>query len=587
MPTRRLIMVVIVLVGSQEVSCSPLLKQIVDWFSKIKYVPPHEAVSLLSQEKKSEGIFFREGDWFTSPATNTSYLVAGQSMAWSEARDWCRAQGDGSRLAEVVKAADQATVTRLLAEHGDEAASYWIGLRQPYLRWEESRRLVEWTNWRTSDPVTALANGRRVCTSIKGGDRHVWENKDCTFNHGFRPLCQRTSGGDGGGPLRGDRVESAEHCVVDNVAISLTYWLDRQHGVQTKDACHTLCLENRRCNFWSLDKENRLCYLKAEDSIVRTKKGFVSGTTLRSKGCNQLLTAKKSRVETCSCVSRHLISLFLAREADHGRHLSQEYDFSSGEAEDSLARFISSSACPRDHLLVCTDDKDSIILDSIREPHHHHHQAKPLLLSDKIKQPNITDCLVYDVRLATGHAMRTLYRVANAETCQANCLDTPGCAYWTWRGELANQACFLLQDETRMVRRAGSASGTVRAKYGCNSPLKTFKQQKTDNNNNNNNKLNCLCRRTKQDNGVVGAEEDWISHLGPRSGPIGTGRIVNRPDCPAGYSRVCTTSQAGHLFEPVGSFDGHFHADFPLERPYGRSLVNEEVTDGKVNFKSF
>ena len=545
--------ILLLLTLGTSVNTAPFLQQIADWFSKIKYVPPQEAISLSSHIEttpttttKPSGVFFKDGGWLQSWSTEYSYLLGDQSMSWADARDWCK--GKDGYLAEVIGSGDQAALANLLGEHNTAGTNFWVGLRQPYFRWDRTKQLVAWGNWKTSDSIPE----KRSCTGINGSS-FKWENHDCTFNHGYRPLCQKNINAS----IKEVKVEDEKHCVLEGVAVALTYWLGRHQNVKFTADCHALCLKNKFCRFWTLDKLNHLCYLKEEDSFVKVKSNFDSGTTLRSKGCNRPLNhhKKESRIETCSCANQKLE--VLSDGYLDPRSLPQKTsDYS--ETENSLGRLLSKSACPHGKTLVCTDDHDFLILES-KNPVHH--------ISNEYKKPNITDCIVYDVRLAAGKAINTLYNVANSETCHVHCLTTAGCHYWTWRGELNTKVCFLLEKETRMVRRAGSTAGTVLPKYGCNSKL-----VRTEDEYNNSDDNDCACKR---DN------EDWISHLGARAGPIGTGRIVNLPSedrtlCPLGYSRVCPGDNEFEAL-PLDAYEDWDYApssDFSRESLYGRTVEN-------------
>ena len=491
------------------------------------FAPPspsgYEPTERSDTSTTQSSLVFNEGGWLRNGETKHSYRMGETNMNWEDAGDYCRAQG--GFLAEVIGSKEHFALSSLLGEQKSSLSNFWIGLRQPYFRWDQSRRLVTWGNWKVTE-----SSGKRSCTVING-KTFKWENHDCTYNLGYRPLCQKgdEDNSEKSEKQRKDDVE--DHCVVVGVTVDLNNWLERQHDIKSAGGCHNICLRNNDCHYWTWDKVNHLCYLKDADSNVRPESNFESGTTLQSKGCNRPIKQedRESRIEICSCETPKRAS----SQLDPRSLPFHENGDRKSEGNNNLGRFIATSACPYGQELVCSNDTDDLILEA----------KKPF-----VPQANITDCLVYDVRLAAGKAFRTLYDVANSETCHAHCLSTRGCTYWTWRGELKSKVCFLLRQESRMFRRAGSSAGTVLPKYGCNSKLTvpdlpiaiTSEEKKRGGD-------VCVCERE---------DDGWTSLLDPRAGPKGVGRIVNRPlkeACPQGFVRICTGDDGSRDFEPLPS----------------------------------
>ena len=569
-----IVFIVTLAVSAPTTEAAPFLQQLADWVGGIKYVPPHEAVKLFApavnppapegndgeyvappgrSESKVEvfapaneppspagyevtersetstadsGLVFNEDGWLRTGETEKSYRLGKDNMNWEDARDWCKAHG--GYLAEPIGSKEHFALSSLLGEQKAGLSNFWIGLRQPFFRWDSSRRLVTWGNWKkTSTPE------KRSCTIINGKN-FGWENHDCTYNLGYRPLCQKADKDQldkEGKPERQRKSDVEDHCVVVGVTVDLKDWLERNHDIKSAGGCHNICLRNDNCNFWTWDRVNHLCYLKEHDSQVQLDENFEAGTTLKSKGCNRKIkqVLQESRVEVCSCQTQTTFTPIYNLDP-RSLPFHEDGDRRS-EGNDNLGRYIANSACPPGQELVCTDDTNANDADLTLEQ-----TSGPLT-----GKPNITDCLVYDVRLAAGKAFRTLYDVSNPETCHAHCLTTANCAYWTWRGELKSKTCFLLQNESRMVRRAGSAAGTVLSKYSCNTKLAVPSVPEQPEQLEGREDDHCVCELE---------EDGWTSLLDPRAGPTrGTGRIVNQPPhrpsnseyrCPQGYIRICS-----------------------------------------------
>ena len=152
----------------------------------------------------------------------------------------------------------------------------------------------------------------------------------------------------------------------------------------------------------------------------------------------------------------------------------------------------------------------------------------PLVVAAKVPRPNITDCLVYDVRLTVGGLISKVVNVATPSTCHAHCLATPGCLYWTWRGDTPARKCFLLPHEGRTVRRQRAASGSVASSLGCNHEIPEEVEAREE-------QEECDCQPDRDYDLVT------TGLIDPRALP--SGRIVNTQTpavtCPPGYRRVC------------------------------------------------
>ena len=555
----------VLLITARLGSPSPLFQEIADFVTGVKYVPPTSGIfaptnnpptpvgcsppaavgysppvpagfSTAPQRKESSPtVVFKDDGWLHSGETEQFYLLGEKDMNWDEARTWCTS--NHGFLAEPSDSKENFALSNLLSRRKEGLDNFWIGLRRPFNRWETSRRLVTWGNWEVQE--RAAAENRCL---ILNGRNFKWENQDCSLNHGFRALCQKS--GKQQEPVDGVIIEAkdtsdnkgiAKQCVVKGVSLDLTNWISRLENIETVAQCHNKCFNTPSCSFYSWSRTGRRCFLKEKDSIVVRDDGSESGTVLRSKGCNQPFYAdRESRIETCSCEDEEVFS---AGYLDPRSLPFNEGDDVYSEDKDHLGRILHRSACPNGKTLVCTDDDDFV-------------ESKTETLRNV--RPNITDCLVNDVRLAAGKSFFTLYNVSNPETCHAHCLSTTGCNYWTWRGDLSNRVCFLLEEEGTMFRRAGSASGTVKEKYGCRLKVLLLTPQAAA--------VAELEKVEKREEECSCQVDDWTSLIDSRikeDKPVGTGRIVNietkvssSTQCPPGYRIVCPDIKD---FTPVSS----------------------------------
>ena len=122
-----------------------------------------------------------------------------------------------------------------------------------------------------------------------------------------------------------------------------------------------------------------------------------------------------------------------------------------------LGRLIHQGACPLGQKLDCVAGNE---LGEVIEA-----KSPPVSLA----RPNITDCLVHDVRLSVREHVGVVEGVASAPSCHAHCLQAArqGCTHWTWRGDTQQKKCFLLPAEGRLVRSQGASAGTTRPDMGC------------------------------------------------------------------------------------------------------------------------
>jgi len=477
-------------------------------------VPSHPSFSYQEPTKDRNGVAFQEaGGWRRSSPTGHSYLVSNDSMTWRAALEFC--QGYGGFLAELRTAEQHLELGDLLENSKNDMNKLWIGLQQPFSRWEASRDLVTWSNWR----IQRQPDKDGHCAALKVKNLR-WVAKDCTNNHGFKALCQKVPQVEEFKVQEFNAESGSNHCIVKGVQLDLTNYLDKIENIESSADCHNICLKTVNCNFWSWDSSWKQCYLQQTDNKVVRDDYSESGTVLASRGCNQEIRSepsRQSRVETCSCEPR----IFTPGSFD-----ARSLPFNEDDKQpDHLGKLIQHSACRPGFSLVCTDD-DQII--DVKEINY---------------KPNITDCIVYDVRLSAQDAMLTLYDVSNAETCHAFCLATDQCAYWTWRGDFPDKACFLLRAETSMQRRVGSAAGTVLEKYGCRmnviTELLNREPKEIDENYDYVDANGCSCELAKED--LLEGKLD-PAYFG------GDGRIVNEArvggECPYGYSTVCKSPTA-------------------------------------------
>ena len=185
-----------------------------------------------------------------------------------------------------------------------------------------------------------------------------------------------------------------------------------QHSnVLSATFCHEKCLKTRFCRFWTWRSDSRLCYLKNDDGPIVKDNFSVSGTTINRLGCNRPLTETNqlSQNNGCSCKTD---SLDIVSGYIDPRTIGIENE---QKTELRLGRVIRHSACPTGQTFVC---KDNTIKES-RIP----------------QRPNITECLVYDVRLTVGGHVGVETNIESGEDCHNLCMQSPECSYWTWRGE--------------------------------------------------------------------------------------------------------------------------------------------------------
>ena len=363
-----------------------------------------------------------------------------------------------------------------------------------------------------------------------------WAGWNCGYQKDgktlFKALCQKENilSVSTSSPVETEVVdaklrEDDSKCSVFGVSLTGEDWLSRHSNVTTAGQCHQDCLDTNFCRFWTWRSDSKLCYLKTDDGPVVKDVLAVSGTTSARQGCRRSIldtssSSQVTKVEYCSCKteSHDLVSGYI-----DPRSLP-----SSSVVEDpsKLGRLIRHNACPHGQVLSCTDDPQDVV---------------------QIVRTNITDCLMYDVRLTVGGHVGVERYVPTAQTCHNYCLARPGCVYWTWRGETPERKCFMLPRETRLVRRQGSASGTVARDRRCDHVLeREIPETREDPD-------TCDCQ--------LDTEYDLVGSglIDPRILPGGasnnkddipdydttipevSGRIVNThtDKCPPGYKKVC------------------------------------------------
>merc|ERR1711872_181761 len=503
---------------------APFLQQLADAFANIRLVPIH-VPDLFSQvettttttttttTKTPSSLVFKDGGWIQNGDSQVAYLVGESDVTWQEAKKFC--QDHNGVLAEVRSRDLHYGMETLLANHTEPTFNYWIGLTGPFTRWDYSRRLVTWGNW-----PNAHGNQQKQCLAVDAGNKFTWQNKDCDSSHGFRALCQKHQEGDVNIIKNAD--EDSELCIVRGVSLDTSTWIERRTGILSSAGCHNICLRTDKCHFWTWDSIKKVCYLSENDSTVVDADYSHSGSTLPSMGCNRkIIAGKTEKIEACSCQENNTKVPYAEYLDPRSLPFNTEDNDSFSNGQQHLGRLIQLSTCPYGETLVCPQPDDN---------YKNKYQ---------LRKPNITDCLVFDIRLTVSKAFYTLYDVSNAETCHAHCLATTGCVYWTWRGDLRNNACFLMEEEGKIHRRSGAASGTVLEKYGCRmnvilAPAQLKHDQLEDDQD------ECVCVLEEDD------DIDWSSLLDPRSAPTQpeiTGRIVNQPvnknSCPKGHKRVC------------------------------------------------
>ena len=507
----------------------PILSQIGQIFENLgfKYVPPPAAPQVekeVVQEKDSTGgvVFTQTDGWLQTGAGGKLYRLGEEATTYYSAKYYC--EEVGGRLAEISSEQEMEAVKSLLRREPD--CHYWLG------REKTERKAGKYQSWARGEPNTVFSDRCVVLHQAKHWD---WAGWNCGYQKDgqteVRALCQKdqvsqASSLDSEVKSEPEKPEESPRCEVSGVSLTGEDWISRHTQVNSSSQCRTDCLNTYRCNYWTWRSDSRLCYLKTEDGPVVEDVFSVSGTTLAAQGChNKLLdlltvSASSPAVEYCSCVSvsHHLVAGYIDPRTLTAQQTTSNYD--------NLGRLIVSRACPLGQVLSCTDDEEE--------------QTLPEVLEAKVPQPNITDCLVHDVRLSVGGLLSKVLEVPDAPTCHAHCLAWPGCQYWTWRGDTQARKCFLLPHEGRMVRRQGAASGTVRADLGCRHHILQQVESREE-------EEICDCQPDQH--------YDLVSTglIDPRLLP--SGRIVNTHtevlQCPPGHSRVCYGPKTTVQTEPT------------------------------------
>jgi len=523
----------------------PILQQITNFLSGIKYVPPQTGIfaatttalpkveeNFRSDNEEGGVIFASEEEWLQPAGSSYLYKLGIVPSTFSEAKYWCLEEG--GRLAEIYNSEEMKIIKELVAR--DSESNFWIGLEKPHRDWFSSRKPLEYTNWAKYEPVL---NINKRCTFLWGKENFAWADGNCGSKRDQRipvkALCQKELNAvisaketDLTNPteFESDFKRQKDHCTVENFSLVGENWIRRINEIHSSESCHQECLEFAACRFWTWRRDSKLCYMKSADGPVIADKLAISGTTSSVQGCNHsLLENKQPRIEYCSCKQ--------VSQTQHG-HLVTDgyidprslYDFQeegSGSLPENknLGRLIVQSVCPENQVLTCEDEQEKVIEKEVRGA-----------------KSNITDCLVNDVRLSVGGLISKIFDVQNPETCHAHCLATPGCAYWTWRGDTLTKKCFLKPNEGRTIRRQGAAAGTVLRNLGCDHKIINYIPTVSEKQN----EEYCHCEEN--------LEEDLVSQglINPRTLPlqeIGLGRIVgtNNNECPIGYKKVCPTKK--------------------------------------------
>ena len=509
------------------VSCArsqPILSQIGQIFENLgfQYVPPtptsEEKVSHVGlfqpvvKEEIPNAVVFNETDgWLQTSGSDYLYRLGSEAATYYEARYWC--QQVGGRLAEIYNQDEMETV-RALAKRQPNT-DFWLGLKKSARSWLTGTRR-DYQNWNDGEPNIKF---EERCVVISHASHYRWAGCNCgSQSHGstqLRALCQKEVTNSITSTTPGPEIKSelpeSPRCEVNGVSLTGDDWISRHVNVSSSSKCRTACLNTYHCNFWTWRADSRLCYLKTEDGHVVEDVFSVSGTTSASQGCHNklldLITSGSSPlapVEYCSCKT---VSLGLVEGYIDPRALTSTEQTDTEELQ--LGRLITHRACPPGQVLSCTDDQHEVV-------------------AAKVPRSNITDCLVYDVRLTVGGLISKVVNVATPSTCHAHCLATPGCLYWTWRGDTPARKCFLLPHEGRTVRRQRAASGSVASSLGCNHEIPEEVEAREE-------QEECDCQPDRDYDLVT------TGLIDPRALP--SGRIVNTQTpavtCPPGYRRVC------------------------------------------------
>ena len=413
----------------------------------------------------------------------------------------------------------------------DVTSNYWLGTNKDSLHWLTTHRTRNFSFWVEGEPNKKFSDR---CVILQGRKMMRWAGWNCGYtkdgNVKFKALCMkenRLSIGSGNAdsfPMVAafkDAIAAGESpdtrgqeedtkCTVFGASLTGNDWMSQHSNVISAAFCHENCLKTKFCRFWTWRSDSKLCYLKNDDGPIVKDNFAVSGTTITRLECNRPLSDSHiiTQDTRCSCKTA---SLDVVSGYIDPRTIGIEKQ--NDKTELRLGRLIRHSACPSGQTFVC---EDKTILET-RHP-----------------RPNITECLVNDVRLTVGGHVGVVTDVESGESCHNLCVESPECVYWTWRGETPNNKCFLLPRETRMVRSQGSASGTVTHSLGCDHTLSPATAQTRE-------QLEvCVCTLDRTQD-LVGS-----GLIDPRLLPEeGSGRIVNENKCPPGYSRTCYITKTG------------------------------------------
>jgi len=528
----------------------PILSALKNFFSGFKYVPPQTGIlasqsttspSYVGDERKGTVVFSTSG-WLHPAGSTFFYLIGQEAVTFSEANNWC--EKEGGYLAEIYDKKQMDVVKDLLQR--DSKSNFWIGLEQPRDRWSTSRRNVDYTNWAHSEP-----NGysHEKCTILWTKKNFAWADWNCSYKKdhhtSFKALCQKKHFEEEiedkiVSTLDISEFRSDSQCTVNSVSLRGEDWLERIDQVSASELCHKQCLDTPRCQFWTWRSDSNICYLRTTDGPVTTDKLAVSGTTLASRGCHRSLEAKQSRAEHCTCKT---VSHLVTDGYIDPRALPFDAEGSgNGDIDKNahLGRLIIQSACPNGQTLSCTYDEEK----EDKETSYNANEVEIIEAKGPVFKSNITDCLVNDVRLSVGGLISKVFNVQSSATCHAHCLATPGCTYWTWRGDTQDKKCFLKPSEGRTVRRHGAASGTVLRSLGCDHKIIHHNPQVAETRE----EVGCYCQREyNQDLVSSGLIDPRTVPIEIKDSPQQLGRIVSfgvkEKKCGLGYRRVCGGNQ--------------------------------------------
>merc|ERR1711970_283435 len=586
--------VAVILVSCSACTGQPIIKQIANFLSGFKYVPPQTGIfasssspspsyagvpdNYRSDDQGPGAVVFTTDGWLHPAGSSYHYQLGQEAVSFSEAEYWCREQG--GHLAEIYSQEEMDIVKDLLQR--DSKSNFWLGLESPREKWYTSRQQLGYSNWAQSEP-NGYFNER--CTILWNKRDFAWADWNCGNKRDrqteFKALCQKedveeTTERKIIKAAEVSKSQSDDQCSVENVSLRGEDWLGRVEQLKSSDDCHQHCLDTQLCQFWTWREGSHICYLRATDGPVTRDSLAVSGTTSASRGCRHSLGSKQARVEHCSCIS---VSHSVIGGYIDPRSLPDKEEGSGNYEEDSnLGRLIIQSACPSGKILSCTDD------DVHKENEVEIIEAKAPAYEPK---SNITDCLVNDVRLSVGGLISKVLNVKNSATCHAHCLATDGCAYWTWRGDTLDKKCFLLPSEGRTIRRHGAASGTVLRNLGCDHKIIHQVVQVAETRE----ETGCYCKKEYQ--------EDLVSSgiIDPRNLPFEAdtdteppklGRIVSfgvqEKKCALGYKKVCGGEQQSNgpkLFD--SGLPKLFNSGLPSSLPQFQGIVRERLISARDN----